>query len=134
MQKPYLPIYLGGFVKSTFTRVVKYADGWIGAVAGPLEYLQAGVNTLREEARKAGKDPSQFKVLVLTFPSVTDSGSGSSSRRFPLTGKLEEIGGDLQWMKKIGVDHVIFSFLFNPKARNVNAVIDTAKKLSKFAR
>ena len=28
IQKPRIPIYLGGFTPNTFSRIAKYADGW----------------------------------------------------------------------------------------------------------
>jgi len=133
VQKPHPPIYLGGFTQKTFVRMAKYADGWIGAVAGPLEYLEGAVNMLKEEARKAGEDPERFKIFALTSPAVTESRS-ASSQRFPLTGTIEEVGNDLQRMKEIGVDHVIFNFNFNPEGKNIDKVLDVSKKLAKYAR
>ncbi|MFQ5941813.1 MAG: LLM class F420-dependent oxidoreductase [Nitrososphaerales archaeon] len=135
IQKPHPPIYIGGFTKGAFARIAKYAQGWIGVVAGPLEYLEGAMNMLKEEIKKADKDPKKFKILVLTSPSVTDSGSGSKdTQRFPLTGTVEEIGGDLQRMKQMGVDDVIFNYNWNPEGRDVDKVIETTKKLAKYAR
>jgi len=133
VQKPHPPIYLGGFSPKTFSRIVNHASGWIGVVAGPLEYLENSVKTLRDEAKRAGKDPNQFKILVLTSPQVSDSGS-KANQRFPLTGTIEEVGSDLQRMKGIGIDHVIFNFNFSAEGRDLAKVIDTAKQLYKFAK
>ena len=33
IQKLYIPIYLSGFVSKTFTRIAKYADGWLAPVS-----------------------------------------------------------------------------------------------------
>lgn len=135
VQKPHPPIFLGGFSPKTFERIVKYANGWIGVVAGPLEYLENSIKMLRDEAKRAGKDPKAFEVLVLTAPQVTDSVSAKKgSQRFPLTGTLAEVGSDLQRMKEIGVDHVIFNFNFSPEGRNIEKVLNIAKQLSKAAR
>ena len=41
IQKPHIPVYLGGFSPNTFSRIVKYdINGWLGVVGGPLEYLK----------------------------------------------------------------------------------------------
>ena len=133
IQKPHPPIYLGGFSQKTFSRIVNQANGWIGVVAGPLEYLDNSVKMLRDEARQAGKDPNQFKILVLTSPHITNSGY-KGNQRFPLTGTIEEVASDLQRMKKIGVDHVIFNFNFSPAGRDIGSIIDVTKQLSKVAR
>ena len=38
VQKPHLPIYLGGSSPNTFSRTTKYANGWIGVVRNDLGY------------------------------------------------------------------------------------------------
>jgi alkanesulfonate monooxygenase SsuD/methylene tetrahydromethanopterin reductase-like flavin-dependent oxidoreductase (luciferase family) len=41
IQKPHIPIYLGGSSPNTFARVVEYdVDGWVGFTGGPLQYLE----------------------------------------------------------------------------------------------
>ncbi len=130
VQKPHPPIYLGGFSPQTFSRAVKYANGWIGVVAGPLGYLESSMKMLRDEAKKAGKNPDEFKVLVLTSPVVTDS-TQAKGERFPLTGTIEEVSSDLKRMKDMGVDHVIFNYNFSPDGKDIRKVIDTTKKLAK---
>jgi hypothetical protein len=37
-------------------------------------------------------------------------------------------------MKEIGVDHIIFDYIFAPIGSNVEDMIDMSKMLSKFAR
>src|SRR5919205_1774299 len=51
LQKPHPPILLGAFSPNAFSRIVKYADGWIPIAGfGPLEQIEQGVNALRERA------------------------------------------------------------------------------------
>ena len=41
IQKPNVPIYLGGFSPNIFSRIVNYdTNGWLALVGGPLEYLK----------------------------------------------------------------------------------------------
>lgn len=131
-QKPHPPIYLGGFTPKTFSRIAKYANGWLGVVFGPLEYLDNSVKMLRDEVKRAGKDPNEIKIIVLTSPQVRDS--GIKGERFPMTGTIEEVGSDLQRMKEMGVDHVIFGYNFSPEGRDIGRVIDISKQLAKFVR
>ena len=80
VQKPHPPILLGGFSPKTFLRIVNYADGWLPVAGfGPLEQLGQTINSLREDARKANKDPSKIRIFVLTYPNVLDSSSPSPS-------------------------------------------------------
>jgi hypothetical protein len=54
--------------------------------------------------------------------------------RFPLSGTIDEIGSDIQKVKGMGVDHIIFGYNFVPIGKDVAKMIDISKQLSKFAR
>ena len=137
VQQPHLPIYLGGVGPNTYSRIVNFdADGWLGIIAGPLEYLENSLKTIKDIANKANKNPNNFKVILLTFPNLVDSKGKPTNegQRFPLTGTIDQIGSDIQRIKGMGVDHIIFGYNFVPIGRGVTEMIDTSKHLSKFAR
>jgi len=50
------------------------------------------------------------------------------------TGTIDQIGDDIRGMKDIGVDHIIFDYMFAPIGSNVADMIETSQHLSKFAR
>jgi hypothetical protein len=54
--------------------------------------------------------------------------------RFPLSGTIDEIGSDIQRVKGMGVDHIIFGYNFVPIGKDLAKMIDISKRLSKFAR
>ena len=137
IQKPYIPIYLGGYNPKTFSRIVKYdANGWLGLIAGPLEYLDNTIKTIKDIANKANKDPNNFNVILLTYPNIVDSKSQSTNegQRFPLTGTIEQAGKDIQRIKQTGIDNIIFGYNFIPMGRDLEKMLDITKQLSKFAR
>jgi probable F420-dependent oxidoreductase len=136
IQKPHIPIYLGGFSPNTFSRIAKYdLDGWLGAVGGPLEYIENCIKAIKDEATKSNKNPDNFQTIILTNPNVkADQSSKSNRNRFPLSGTIDEIGSDIQRIKGMGVDHIIFGYNFLPIGREVNNMIDMSKELSKFAK
>jgi probable F420-dependent oxidoreductase len=137
-QKTHIPIYLGGFNSNTFSRIVKYdLNGWLGVVGGPLENIENCINTIKENATKVNKNPDNFPTIMLTYPNVKEDDKSSSSNdknRFPLSGSINQIGSDIQRIKAMGVDHIIFGYNFVPIGRDVTKVIDLSKELSKFAR
>jgi probable F420-dependent oxidoreductase len=137
-QKTHIPIYLGGFNSNTFSRIVKYdLNGWLGVVGGPLENIENCINTIKENATKVNKNPDNFPTIMLTYPNVKEDDKSSSSNdknRFPLSGSIDQIGSDIQRIKAMGVDHIIFGYNFVPIGRDVTKVIDLSKELSKFAR
>jgi probable F420-dependent oxidoreductase len=138
IQKPHIPIYLGGFSPNTYSRIVNYqANGWLGVTAGPLEYLENTIKTIKDMANKTNKDPNNFEVILLTYPNIVDSKedqTANESTRFPLTGTIDEIGSDIKRIKQIGINHIIFAYNFVPIGRDVDNIIDKTKQLSKFAK
>jgi probable F420-dependent oxidoreductase len=135
IQKPQVPIYLGGFSQGTFSRIIKYdLNGWLSVLAGPLDYLQNSINTIKDLAKKANKDPNKFRVILLAYPSVMDSGQSDQGQRFPLTGTIEQIGDDIQKIKQMQVDHIVFGYNFVPIYSDVSNIIKITRQLSEFAR
>ena len=139
LQKPHLPIYIGGFSPNTFSRIVNYdTNGWLGLIGGPLEYLDNTVKTIKDSANKANKDPNKFKVILLTYPNIDfDSKSQSTTnqdQRFPLTGTIDQAGSDIKRIKQMGIDHIVFGYNFIPIGRDINKMLDVTKRLAKFAR
>jgi probable F420-dependent oxidoreductase len=138
VQKPHIPIYLGGFSPNTFARIVKYdTNGWLGGVGGPLEQLENTKKALEKNAKKANKDPNNSKIILLTFPNLADPKSQTTneeSQRFPLSGTIDQIGHDIGRIRDMGIDHIIFSLNFQPVGKDVGSIIEITKQLSKFAR
>lgn len=136
MQKPHPPILLGGFSPKTFLRIVNYADGWLPVAGfGPLEQLEQTINCLREDARKANKDPSKIRIFALTYPSVLESSSSSSEQhRLPMTGTVDQIGTDINQIKAMGVEHIIFGYAFSPLGKEMKKMVETTTQLARFAK
>jgi probable F420-dependent oxidoreductase len=137
VQKPHPPILLGGYTPKTFPRIVNYADGWI-PIAGfvPLEQQEQAINGLREAARKANKNPSDIRIFVLSYPNVLDSSQSSSSnqQRPPMSGTIDQIGSDIDRIKAMGTEHIIFGYAFSPIGKDVKKMMEVTKQLARFAR
>jgi len=105
IQKPHPPLYMGAFSPKAFRRIVKYANGWIGMIAGTLEDFENTVRTIKDKAsREANKHEDNFKIILLTYPKVMEDSSSSKKeqdQRPPMTGTIDEIGGDLKRIKDI---------------------------------
>ena len=130
IQKPRIPIYLAGFGPKTFSRITKYADGWMpNALRSDFfDHLTDGIKTLKEQGKKEERN---LEIITLTFPQIiADSHKEDGARRTPFRGTLDDVGDDLRSIKEMGVDHVIFG-ITEP---DLNQVIDTAKQVSKFAK
>jgi probable F420-dependent oxidoreductase len=131
IQKPYIPLYLGGFAPNTFSRIAKYANGWLGSAGGSLEYLTNGIKMLSDQAVKSNRNSNELKIATLAFPQIDTSSptkQANTNQRVPLSGTIEEVGDDLRKIKQMGVDHMIFGFM----RMDSKEVIETVKQLSRF--
>ena len=142
IQKPHPPIYLGGFSPNTFSRIVNYdTNGWLAVVGGSLEYIDNTIKSVKYIAKKANKDPTNFKVILLAHLNVAlDSKSQSTSsttnedQRFPFTGTVDQIGNDIKRIKQMDIDHIVFGYNFIPVGRDINKMSEITKQLAQFAR
>ena len=134
IQKP-IPVYLGGFTPNTFSRIIKYdLNGWLGVVGGPLEYIENSIKSIRGQASQVNNNPDKIQIIISASPNVIEGQSSNVEKRFPFSGSIDEIGSDIQRLKDMGVDHIVFVYSFLPIGRDANEMIDTSKQLSKFAR
>jgi probable F420-dependent oxidoreductase len=135
VQEPHPPILLGGFTPRTFPRIVNYANGWIGVAGfGPLEQLEQAINGLKESARKADKEPSKVSIYMVSYPNILESAPSSNQDRMPMTGTIEEIGSDIEHIKAMGTDHIIFGHLFSSLGRDMKKMVEVTMQLAKYAK
>jgi hypothetical protein len=100
-----------------------------------LEYTENCINTIKGNASKSNKNPDNFRTIMLTYPNVKDGQSSRNDKnRFPLSGTIDEIGSDIQRVKGMGVDHVIFGYSFLPIGADISNMISITKSLSEFYR
>jgi probable F420-dependent oxidoreductase len=112
VQKPTIPIWIGGHSKQAIRRAARLGDGWhpIGGVPTiPLEPqdVAADLSMLREYAEKAGRDAKQIRVALKgsLFDREKQITPGKR-RRF--IGSAEEVASDIRDYRAVGVDTMIF--------------------------
>ncbi|MDW3645288.1 MAG: TIGR03619 family F420-dependent LLM class oxidoreductase [Nitrososphaeraceae archaeon] len=135
LQKPHPPILLGGFSPKTFSRIVNYANGWIGVAGfGPLEQLEQVINSLKENARKHDKDPSKIDIFIGSYPNVLESPIAANETRFPMTGTIEQIGKDIEQIKAMGTNHIFFGYMSHSIRKDMIKIVQVTKQLARFAK
>jgi probable F420-dependent oxidoreductase len=112
VQKPTIPIWIGGHSKQAIRRAARLGDGWhpIGGVPTiPLEPedIAKDMSMLREHAENAGRDPKTIRVALKgsLFDREKQIAPGKR-RRF--IGDAEEIASDIRAYRAVGVDTMIF--------------------------
>jgi len=145
IQKPHIPIYLGGYSQGTFARIANYANGWICVIRNNLDKVKSYIDKIRDECNKAKRDAKDIQIAAILYPNVIDSmytldnnkAEESTHRKQQqqlLSGSIDQLGKDLQEIKRIGVDHAILNFNRSSIANNIDNIIDVSKQLSGFIR
>jgi hypothetical protein len=74
------------------------------------------------------------------YPNVIDSGDTDKEtqriqpKRQFLSGSVDQVGTDLQEVKRIGVDHLILNYNRTVISDNTDKIIEVSKELSGFVR
>jgi probable F420-dependent oxidoreductase len=141
VQKPHIPIYLGGYSQRTYARIANYANGWICVIHDSLDQVKSNIDKIRKECYKVKRDPENIDIAAILYPDVKQSSYTNnkekderSSRRQLLSGSIDEIGKDLQEIKKIGVDHAILNYNRSSIGNSIDDIIEVSKRISAFIR
>jgi probable F420-dependent oxidoreductase len=131
VQKPAIPIWIGGHSKQAIRRAARLGDGWhpIGGVPTiPLEPedVAKDMSMLREYADKAGRDPKKIRVALKgsLFDREKQIAPGKR-RRF--MGNTEEIAADIRDYRNVGVDTMIFDV----RRPSINETLDRMEWMAK---
>lgn len=111
VQKPGIPIWIGGHSKVALKRAGRLGDGWhpIGGVPTiPLEPedVKNDWQVMAEAAQQAGRDPKSIRVALKG--SLFDKELKIADRRRRFMGGADDIAGDIVAYRDAGVDTMIF--------------------------
>ena len=111
VQKPHIPIWIGGHSRRALRRAAELGDGWhpIGGVpTAPLEPddLARKLAMLAQYAQAVGRNPKEIRVAFKASLYDRDRESRAGHRR-RFTGSAEEIVADAREYQNVGVDYLI---------------------------
>jgi probable F420-dependent oxidoreductase len=72
VQKPHPPIWLGGEHPNAVRRAAALGDGWMGSGGSSIASFKQGVQILRAELEKQGRDPATFPTSKRVFLSADE--------------------------------------------------------------
>ncbi len=133
VQKPQLPLYLGGSSPNTFSRMAKYANGWIGVVRNDLHQLQGTLDLLKRKVVEAHRNVNDFEIIVIIYPNVTERGN-EEENCLDFTGTIKQVGNNIERLKKMGVGHIILNYNRSLIEDDMDAIIDMSKTPMTFAK
>ncbi|MFG3439471.1 TIGR03619 family F420-dependent LLM class oxidoreductase [Nonomuraea sp. NPDC047897] len=121
------PILLGGSAEAALRRAGRLADGWVSSSREDLSGIGARIETVKDAAREAGRDPEALRFVCRGVTRVrpgasaaapdggtgdgTDGGTGAE--RPPLTGAYDDIRRDVADLAARGVTDVFHDLNFD---------------------
>ena len=119
LQRPHPPVLLGGAAAPALRRAGRLAQGWISSSRQDLARIGASIETVREGAREAGRDPDAVRILVRCLVDLVDDDPGGQRR--PLHGTREQVLDDLVGLHARGVTEVLIDLNFSPRVGSLDA-------------
>ena len=112
IQKPSIPIWVGGHTKAALRRTAKYGACWHTTRQTP-EFVAENIPYLREQVEKAGRDQSEVTVSLKRSLFFTDVGMGEAGyvrSGGSLITSTQEVIDDLYSCQEIGIDLLTYDF------------------------
>ena len=111
VQKPHIPIWVGGQSRLAMRRAAQLGNGWhpVGTIpAAPLEPedLAGDIARLHRYAGEAGRDPQELDVAMKA--PLYDPGAAIGGQRRRFSGEPDQLLQDIQTYSDVGVTHTIF--------------------------
>ena len=134
VQKPHVPIWMGGGHPNALKRAATIADGWMGSGGSSKADFARSVPVMRHNLEAAGRDPGAFPLSKRVFLSVherADTAKAELHRWFTTVyhnpngaeacgvyGTPEEVREKLEELVATGTDHL----LLNPVCRHTEQI------------
>jgi probable F420-dependent oxidoreductase len=131
VQKPHIPIWIGGNSKRAIRRAVALGDCW--HPTRPLvEDVRAGVAYMREVCAHRGRDPRSLTIAVRQ-PLKFYDGAEASVRRRPLLGSTQKVIDDIGHYRDAGVRYMLLDTFYSSPELEHETVEGMLETIERFA-
>lgn len=131
VQKPHIPIWVGGNSKRAIRRAVALGDGW--HPTRPLaEEVKAGVAYLQEVCEQRGRDPKSLTIAVRE-PLKFYDGAEAAVRRRPFLGSMQKIIDDIGRYRDAGAQYCMLDTFYSAPELAQETVESMLGTIERFA-
>ena len=142
IQKPHLPIWIGGGSRRSIRRAAEYGDAW-HPTRPSLELLKEGVPRLRELTAQAGRDPKGIQVAARHPMKIMERTPGRMEATVPSAGAPdvwslvdtpERIIDSVGRFQEAGVSHLVMDTFYSIPELHQETVDSVLATMERFAR
>jgi alkanesulfonate monooxygenase SsuD/methylene tetrahydromethanopterin reductase-like flavin-dependent oxidoreductase (luciferase family) len=130
VQKPHIPLWIGGSSPGALQRAAAMGDGWHPTGMSPEEFQQ-GCQEIRRLAAAAGRNP---QALTMSIRLEVEVHGGPSSQRAASRSRLpgdnlEQMLADIRAYQSAGVEHMVLALNSGDVSRLTTLMEDIARKV-----
>ncbi len=138
VQKPGPPIWIGGESRPAMRRVARHGDAWYPIGCNPrhpfdtLSRFAAGLDDLRAIAESEGRDPASIDLGYWpAWYGGTPAGvmKNEEGERMLFTGSADDIAGDVQALRELGLNHLVLQFLRETLEETLDSMTEFAEEI-----
>ncbi|KAB7744220.1 TIGR03619 family F420-dependent LLM class oxidoreductase [Nostocoides sp. F2B08] len=119
VQQPHPPILVGASAEPALRRAGRLAQGWIASSTHDSGTIARSVETVREGAMDAGRDPHTLRILARVVPDLWDNEAGPERR--PFQGSTRQILADLERLGSDGATEVLLDLNLSPRVDRLSS-------------
>ena len=131
VQKPHIPIWVGGHTGRALRRTAKYGDCWHTTRQTP-EFVANHIPYLRRHAEQSGRDPDSISISLKRSLHFTDIGmeEGSSVRTGgAMIATTQEVVDDVYYCRELGIDQLTYDFRVEGLGRQIRVMEHLADRV-----
>lgn len=131
VQKPHIPIWVGGHTRRAIRRTVEYGDAWHPTRQTP-EFVAGHLPYLREYAQSMGRDPAEITISLKRTLHFTDIGVGESNLVRSLGAVIantQEVIDDVRLCEELGIQQLTYDFRTAQAEECIRIIEHFAKKV-----
>ena len=142
VQKPHLPIWIGGGSRRSIRRAAEYGDAW-HPTRPSIEKLKEGVTLLQELAAQAGRDSKGIQVTARHPMKIVERTPGRMEATvpsagapdvWPLVDTPERTIDSVGRFQEVGVSHLVMDTFYSIPELHQETVDSVLATMERFAR
>jgi len=132
VQRPHIPVWIGGNSRSAIRRAARLGDGW-HPTRPHVQDIKAGAELLREFCQQQGRDPNSVTIAARLPLKFLDDGPGGAVNLRPLLGSAHKIIDEIGQYRDAGVQYIVVDTFYSApelEGESIETILDTMERFA----